>query len=238
MNLIKKKFKDNKIENLYSNVIELNSYEAQIKLYKWHNKPILEYGNYNDYRFVEDVNQRRLRDAESVATVVQNLNPKTCLEIGTGSGAITALISINAPNSTIYTVNIPPEEYNDGGTLKTMKLEREDIGSIYKDKKLTNIYQIFENTVKWEPDIGNIDFAFIDGCHDTDFVYNDTKKILQNMEEGSFILWHDFNLDLWSNSPWIMSVCLGIEQLYENEILNNHILHVKDSWVGIYQVKA
>jgi hypothetical protein len=56
------------------------------------------------------------------------------------------------------------------------------------------------------------------------------------MKTGSFILWHDFNVDLIEKFDWIRSVCQGIEWLYDDGILSGRIFHVRDSWVGIYQV--
>jgi hypothetical protein len=31
-------------------------------------------------------------------------------------------------------------------------------------------------------------------------------------------------------------VCLGVEKLYERNLINGRILHLRDSWVGIYQI--
>ena len=179
-----------------------------------------------------------MMSVEGLATVMRNVNPKVALEIGTASGKATVLMSVNAPDPRIYTVNIPPEEIasGEGGKLTTVALEREKIGIAYRQRNLTNITQIFANTAKWEPDIGTIDVAFIDGSHDTEFVINDTLKILRYMHSGSFIIWHDFNLSLVNNYNWINSVCLGVENLFAKGVLNGRIFHIRDSWMGIYRV--
>ena len=87
-------------------VISLNTYNEINNLFKWTLNPIINDQNILDYQYIEDVNQRRLRDAESICSVARNIMPKTCLEIGTGTGHITSLIAINAPDSLIYTVNL------------------------------------------------------------------------------------------------------------------------------------
>ena len=69
--------------------------------------------------------------------------------------------------------------------------------------------QILANTATWEPDFGPIDVALIDGCHDAEFVYGDTRKVLARCREGSLILWHDFHPALRRVYPWIASVCDG-----------------------------
>lgn len=80
--------------------------------------------------------------------------------------------------------------------------------------------------------------AFIDGSHDTEFVYNDTVKMLKEMKPGSFVLWHDFNLELAIKYHWIRSVCLGVEKLYREGHIKGRIFHLRNSWVGIYKVSS
>jgi hypothetical protein len=138
----------------------------------------------------------------------------------------------------VYTINIPPEEAEtgEGGKLITGAFSRDIIGSYYREKGIKNITQIYANTLTWKPDIGPIDVAFIDGCHDYEFVINDTLKILPYMAPKGFILWHDFNPDLALKHHWIDEVCRAVEWLQLNGHLPGEIYHVKDSWVGIWQV--
>ena len=223
---------------LESNVIELNNYSELNKIFSFKDGPILERADIYDFDYILDVNERRIRDAESLGTMIRNSRSKIILEIGTSNGMGTVLIAANAPEAQIFTINIPPEEIlnGEGGKLTTIAIEKEEIGIEYKKRSLKNINQIYANTATWQPDIGEIDIAYIDGCHDTEFVYNDTKKILPFMKKGGFILWHDFNLDLVKKYTWINSVCLGVEKLYKEGLLNGRIYHIKDSWVGIYKV--
>lgn len=217
-------------------VIELNSFQELQKVFGWTHGPLIDDPATLEYQFIEDVNERRLRDAEALATVVRNAAAEVCLEIGTGTGRSTALIALNAPTARVYTVNIPPEEFEAGGVLTTMKLEREEIGSYYRERGFTNVQQIFANTASWEVTIGMIDVAFIDGSHDTKFVIDDTLKVLPHIRRGGFIVWHDFNPALAKKYHWIGSVCQAVDQLVGRGVLRGRIFHVRDSWMGIYQV--
>ena len=223
---------------LEKNVIELNNYTELKKVFRWGLDPILDRPDIFDFDYVEDVNERRLKDTESLATVMRNAKPRVALEIGTANGMATLLMSVNAPDSKIFTVNISPEELRagKGGRLTTVTLEIENIGSAFRERKLTNITQLLVNTATWTPDIGTIDVAFIDGCHDTSFVYNDSRKILHHMKPGGFILWHDFNPRLARKFPWINSVCRGVEALCRDGLIRGRIFQIRDSWVGIHQV--
>lgn len=219
-------------------VVQLNNVKELKKIFKWHLDPILDRPDMNDFDHIEDVNERRIRDAESLAIVMRNVCPEVALEIGTANGMATVLMSVNAPEAKIYTVNIPPEEIiaGKGGRLTTVAIEKEKIGTAFKERDLKNIFQIYANTASWEPDLCRIDVAFIDGCHDAKFVFNDTVKVLKYMRPGGFILWHDFNPALSKKYHWIRSVCSGVERLCRKGLIKGRIFHIRDSWVGIYQV--
>lgn len=223
---------------LERSVLELADVGELRKVFGWRQEPILDDPSIYDFEYIEDVNERRIRDAETLGTVVGNANPVICLDIGTGVGHSAALMAVNAPQAQVFTINIPPEDIlaGEGGRLTTITLDRDEIGRYYRARNLTNITQILGNTARWEPDIGAIDVAFVDGCHDTDFVYNDTRKVLRHTRAGSFVLWHDFNLELVYKHHWIHSVCTGVEKLFGAGLLSGRILHVRDSWIGVYRV--
>jgi predicted O-methyltransferase YrrM len=222
--------------HLNANVLEVRNNEYLKKAMGWSNDPVLEGDHLHAFHYLEDLNGRRLRDAEVIGAACCNGNPQILIEIGTSHGKTTALMAQNAPNGLIYTVNIPPEEIAEGGHNVTFAPKREEIGKYYRDKGYKNIRQILANTLYWEPDFGPIDIAFIDGCHDADFVYHDTRKILKKCHPGSIVLWHDFSPQLMNIYPWLKDVAAGIDRLYTDNLLQGKILHLQDSWIGLYKV--
>jgi predicted O-methyltransferase YrrM len=215
-------------------VLEVRDYAALKKAKRFARDPILDDEYIHKFENLTDLNDRKLLDAQIIGGVCANRSPKTILEIGTAEGHMTALMAQNAPQATVHTVNIPPEEISDGGTFVTRSFERDEIGRYYRERNLSNVRQIYANTATWKPDIGPIDIAFVDGCHDADFVFNDTRKILKHAHPGTVILWHDFNPALIENFEWIADVCRGVEHLYAEGLIKGNILHVRDSWVGYY----
>jgi len=220
-----------------ANVLTVRDLAGLKKAMGWTASPVLEDGHLHDFEHLEDLNDRRIRDAEVVGAACCNGDPKILLEIGTAHGRTTTLMARSAPRGTVYTVNIPPEEIAEGGRNVTFAPAREEIGRHYRECGCDNVRQIFANTREWEPDFGPIDVAFIDGCHDAEFVFNDTRKVLGACKPGSLVLWHDFNPELVRVYPWIREVCLGLERLYEAGLLHGRILHLQDSWVGLYRVQ-
>lgn len=221
---------------LEANVLEVRSLAMLKKAMGWAHDPNLDFDHLRRFEFLEDLNDRRLRDAEVIGAGCANGEPKIIVEIGTGRGHATALMACNAPQAVVHTVNIPPEEIGSGGKFVTTGLGREEIGSFYRELGLGNVRQILANTARWSPDVGPIDVALIDGCHDADFVFHDTCKILDRCRPGSLVLWHDFSLRHAVVYHWIAAVCDGVERLYRKRRLRGPVLHLQDSWVGLYRV--
>ncbi len=232
------RFRKAQIEScLQHNVIEVENIDALRQLLGWEHRPSIEsFPHILEVRFLTDANYRRIRDAEVLAAACCNEGHTTILEIGTSKGQSTALMALNAPEATIHTVNIPPDEISKVGKFITYRPELSEIGSYYRERSCANVRQILANTAKWEPDIDRIDVAFIDGCHDAEFVFQDTEKILRHCRQGGIILWHDFNPALINMYDWIADVCLGITRLYQKGFIQAPILHLKNSWIGLYRI--
>lgn len=226
-----------RLARVRANTLVVRNLAFLMKAMAWTREPLLEGDHLRAFEYLEDLNDRRVRDAEVVGAACRNGEPRILLEIGTGSGRTTALMARNAPSATVYTVNIPPEEIGEGGERVTSAPSREEIGRYYREQGCPNVTQILANTLRWEPRFGPVDVAFIDGCHDADFVYRDTKKTLEICRPGSIVLWHDFAPPLADTYHWIKDVCRGIERLYEEGLLRGRILHLQDSWVGLYRVE-
>lgn len=220
------------------NVIELNNYQELFRMYNWKKEPLIDETQVHQYQHPFDVNQRRLHDAQCIMTICANAGQDKILEIGTGTGVTTASIALNAPHTQVYTVNIPPEaaKSGEGGHFITEAYPINTIGQYFREKKISNITQIYANTLTWEPNVGAIDVAFIDGCHDKEFVINDTLKVLPHMKPGGFVLWHDFNPDIACHYPWMSEVCFGIDWLCRHGHLPGYIYHLRDSLVGFWRV--
>lgn len=220
---------------LRRNVLEVKDLHCLKLAMDWAHDPILEVCKLPGGGLA-NLNERALRDSEVLGAACRNSGGKNFLEIGTAAGVGTTLMALNAPNAIVHTVNMPPEESADAGKYITFSLTREQIGRVYREKGITNVRQIYANTAHWEPDFGPIDVAFIDGCHDTHFVYEDTRKTLKKCRPGSLILWHDFAPELSHTYAHIRNVCRAIAQMYADRLLRGKVLHLRDSWVGLYKV--
>lgn len=224
-------------EDFDKNFFMLDNLENLIDFYKFKNDFKIIEDDLDEVRFIEDINNRRRLDAEVLSLVAANCENGKFLDIGTHLGRSAARMAYNSPNSKIYTVNISPEEYNLSGDLSTEALTKDKIGSFYKEKGISNIKQIYANTKTWEipQEINNLSLVYIDGCHNKEFVFSDTKLIFDKIKPGGFILWHDFSPKYRENFHWINESMLGIEKLMKEKIIKGPILNVQNSWVGIWR---
>ena len=194
----------------------------------------------DEIRFIEDINNRRKLDAEILSLIAANVPIGNMLDIGTYHGHSAARMAINSPQSTIFTVNIHPEELSQAGERITGTPSLEEIGIFFRGKDINNIYQIFANTKTWNvpKEIDNLSLVYVDGCHDRSFVYNDTKLVIHRVIKDGFILWHDCSPIYRNNFEWINESMSGIEMLVEEQIIDSYILNVKNSWIGIWRKNA
>ncbi|MGH9632464.1 MAG: class I SAM-dependent methyltransferase, partial [Bryobacteraceae bacterium] len=137
-----------------------------------------------------------------MGAVTRLLQPRAVFEIGTFNGRMTAVFILNAPpDSTIYSLDLPPQTENDEFTgkdyIKTdIKLvQKRTIGGFVRDLKLESRYtQLLANSMEFDPRPyeNSIELAFIDGAHSYPYVRNDTIKTARMVRDRSLVFWHDY----------------------------------------------
>lgn len=184
---------------------------------------------------IVDINNRRTRDAEVIATAMANKKPKIAVEIGTSLGQMTLLMHENSSDSKIFTVNAPPELLNsgNGGINTTIAWDLDRVGEAFRHVSQEKIEQVISDSKDWVPP-SNIEFAFIDGCHDTQYVISDTEAILEKAAVGCVIIWHDANPSKAATFPWVWDVCLGIDMLIASGKIKGPLYSLKDAATLLY----
>lgn len=130
------------------------------------------------------------KSAEWVALgmLVAHLRPRTIFEFGTFTGGGTLLLSENATEATVYTLDLPADDGNSSDS-------RADIGAAFKGTAYERrIVQLLGSSTKfdYDPFVGQIDFVFVDGSHDHESVKSDTGNALGILSAQGVIVWHDF----------------------------------------------
>lgn len=211
-------------ENIVEMMLFFNFKEQGIIL----EKDIHEGKNYED-RF-----DRNFHDAEVLTTIAKN-TPGDCFEIGTSSGHGAYKLATNT-SGTVFTLNALPEQIE--GNLITHKMDKNTIGSFLRQEKINNYIQIYENSILFNipKSMNNIGIGFIDGCHDTKFVYLDSKKLYPSINKNGFIIWHDFSPMYYSDTKtsWVKNSMNGVIKFCDEEKINT-VFHLKNSLMGFYK---
>jgi hypothetical protein len=164
----------------------------------------------------------------SIAKFVQ---PHIVVELGTAYGNTVANICKQVPYARVYTVNALAEQQT--GTLATYRLEKEEIGRVYRTYGFANrVVQIYQNTLNLDLseyfDSPVIDLAIIDACHDTDYVINDFMKVASFVSGRGVVLLHDTHPSMKGHLRGSYLACMKLR------MQGFDIRHIVDTWWAIW----
>jgi predicted O-methyltransferase YrrM len=147
-----------------------------------------------------------LAELAALNALCRTHNPKTILEIGTFDGRTTLNLALNS-DAQVFTLDLPAATEAKlgtiGGDIKYVDKPAHAIGARFAQpphnalpcaKRITQLYGD-SATFDFSPWYGKVDFVFVDGAHNYDYVMNDTsvaKKLLR--PEGGVIVWHDYGV--------------------------------------------
>jgi len=136
-----------------------------------------------------------------LATIVSALQPRKILETGTFRGAGALTMALNAPESEIYTVDLPDDEDEDAlaqltrGDKTWVRLARGCKGAAFVGHPAeSRIHQIYADSLKMDAAefIQGADFCFIDGGHTFECIKADTENALKVLSPNGVIVWDDY----------------------------------------------
>jgi predicted O-methyltransferase YrrM len=155
---------------------------------------------YIQVRLRHKVEYRSLPYGEAfvLASVVTHLKPKAIFEIGTSTGASTAIMAgASAETSVLYTLDLPP----DRPELALRGLDEDPpernpdvIGSCFRGEPIASkITQLYGDSATYDFSLyrGTIDIVFVDGSHSYDYVSSDSRAALEMLSPGGVIVWDD-----------------------------------------------
>ncbi|KAF0171856.1 MAG: hypothetical protein FD161_4219 [Limisphaerales bacterium] len=188
-----------------------------------------------------DLHSRRRRDAEVLTTLAANLSAP-CLDLGTSHGHSAFKLATNLQGrGIVHTVNLLPEQHQaSSGQLVTHLLTKEQIGAFYRARGVAGINQIYADTCNWQMPAGLRDFGlvFVDAAHDTEAVFKDSLLVCDRVRPGGYLVWHDFNPGLRQKFGWIDAVMRGVELFFARKGIVPEIVHLENSWMGVWRVPS
>lgn len=158
----------------------------------------------------------------------KHLNGCGGFEIGTWRGYTTSMLARAFPDEDFTTIDYPQPNHPNYPQF----LPKDEIGI---ECKLSNVRQLYEDSMKLVPEQfpAPYDFAFIDGCHEIDYIIHDYKLAFDITMVGSIIVFDDFCMD------YVDKINRGNHKQFSNGDVSLFIKEYKDihDWVHIEGTK-
>lgn len=129
--------------------------------------------------------------------LLKQANSTRIFEFGTFKGISITQLALNLPDdSEIYTLDLPDESLNTefGTDPEDGAIAQESgKGSLVPVTLRSRIHFLKSDSAKFDetPYEDRMDFVFVDGAHNYDYVKNDSEKGWRMLRKGGIIAWHD-----------------------------------------------
>jgi len=151
--------------------------------------------------------------------LIRQHSPAKLFEIGTFDGRTTLNMACNAPREAkVYTMDLPTEsqranywaQFPNHADRKWESWD-ETLGAKYRGTDCeAKIVQLYGDSASFDfsPFINDIDFVFVDGAHDYEYVISDSRIALKLLRNGrGIILWHNYDMAEFPGAVRAMDEC-------------------------------
>jgi len=140
-----------------------------------------------------------LLEAMALVLLVKKARASTVFEFGTYKGFSVTQLALNLPpESRIFTLDLPEDDPRSAFAIT----DPEDIEIALEKGKGALVPKDLRNRINFlrqdsavfdeSPYEGQMDFVFVDGAHNPDYVKNDSAKGWRMLRSGGIIAWHDY----------------------------------------------
>lgn len=164
-----------------------------------------------------EVGSITLVDQITLLTLLELVSPKRVFEIGTYQGYSARLFLNNSNAEKVISVDLPINKDDDESIFDSQRVlydgdyndsylrsNQKKTGTIYlgdldaNEKKRLQLIKCDSTKLNYEEQVGNFEFAFIDGGHHYDIVSADTYNVLKQIKKG-VVVWHDYSSTIHSD---------------------------------------
>ncbi len=133
-----------------------------------------------------------------IAAIARQVRARRIFEFGTYLGRTTYHLALGPDAEQVFTLDLDPEgDYPGlklGIAVRTVLTQFQ--GHFFKNspvaEKVTQLHSD-SRMFDYASLAGSIDFAFVDGGHGYDMVWNDTRGAMTMLRPGGTVVWHDFS---------------------------------------------
>jgi hypothetical protein len=139
-----------------------------------------------------------LLESTALILLLKRAQSKRVFEFGTFKGISITQLALNLPpESEIYTLDLPDESLNTQYPTDAddaVVAVKSGKGSFVPKELRPRIQFLKSDSAKFDetPFAGKMDFVFVDGAHNFEYVKNDSEKGWRMLRPGGIIAWHDY----------------------------------------------
>ena len=155
-----------------------------------------------------------LVDQIVLLSLMQIVNPKKIVEIGTHLGYSAAILAMNTHNTKIFSIDLPSDLSVDDIKYDKNKIHTNDVdndnflrvkqhieGEKYlsqlseKDSSKIELVKADSTKINFQKSFGKVEMVFIDGGHEMHLVEQDTMNARSIISKG-VLIWHDYGSEI------------------------------------------
>jgi predicted O-methyltransferase YrrM len=137
-----------------------------------------------------------------LGAIIATRGPQRIFEFGTFDGRTSLIMAANAPTAEIFTLDLPADQIADAaltiGAGDVNYIDKAEIGArIPSSPHAPHITMLRGDsaTFDYSPYHGSVDVAFVDACHEYDYVLSDSRHAATMLRStGGTIVWHDYSV--------------------------------------------
>jgi hypothetical protein len=133
-----------------------------------------------------------------LSRMARERRPRAVFEIGTFNGRTTLALAANAPDATVFTLDLPPDQSPvmplSGG--ERAFVDKPAAGALLVGTaESARVRQVFGDSATFDFAPYQVDMVFVDGSHAYHYVLKDSINSLAMLREGrGLIAWHDYGV--------------------------------------------
>lgn len=130
--------------------------------------------------------------------LAKKVGARRVFEFGTYQGVSITQLALNLPaDADVYTLDLPEAPINTRYAISDPQdltiASHAGKGSLVPDELKPRIHFLKQDSAQFDESsyADQMDFVFVDGAHNTDYVRNDSEKGWRMLRSGGIIAWHD-----------------------------------------------
>lgn len=140
-------------------------------------------------------------ESVALALLIKKCSARNVFEFGTYKGLSTSQLALNIPpDGRVFTLDLPENDPRSAFAITDPEdiaiANEKDKGVLVPADLRPRVEFLKQDSATFDerPYSEKMDFVFVDGAHNADYVRNDSEKAMRMVRPGGIVAWHDFRI--------------------------------------------